>query len=72
MINDSVMQTLSRSINTILTTVFTLLALYFFGGETTKVFVLAILVGILSGGYSSVFIAGPLYRDLKVRFGKQD
>ncbi len=72
MINNSVMQTLARSINTILTTVFTLLALYFFGGETTKIFVLAMLVGILSGGYSSVFIAGPLYADLKTKFGKKD
>ncbi len=72
MVNDSIMQTLARSINTNLTTVVTLLALMIFGGETTRVFVTGLLIGILSGAYSSVFISAPLYRDLKVRFGKKD
>lgn len=72
LVNDSIMQTLARSVNTILATLLTLLALFFFGGETTKNFVLAMMIGIVSGGYSSVFIAGPLYADLKHKFGKED
>ena len=59
-VNVSVNQTLARSINTSLTVVITLLALYFFGGETTKDFVLAMLLGVLIGTYSSIFNAGTL------------
>lgn len=59
-VNASVNQTLARSINTSLTTVLTLLALYFFGGTTTKDFVLAMLLGIIIGTYSSIFVAGML------------
>ncbi len=59
-VGESVIQTLSRSINTTLTTVFALLALYFFGPETTKNFSLALILGIAIGTYSSVFIASPL------------
>ncbi len=64
-INLSVNQTLSRSVNTMLTTSFALLALIFFGGATTKLFALAMLIGSISGTYSSVFIASPLWMDLK-------
>lgn len=56
-VNFSVDQTLVRSINTSLTTLITLLALYFFGGVTTKDFVLAMILGILIGTYSSIFFA---------------
>ncbi|HET8626366.1 MAG TPA: protein translocase subunit SecF [Thermomicrobiales bacterium] len=56
-VNYSVVQTLVRSLNTSLTVVFTLLALYLFGGETIKTFVLALLIGIISGTYSSIFNA---------------
>ncbi|MBI4363770.1 MAG: protein translocase subunit SecF [Candidatus Doudnabacteria bacterium] len=59
-INDSVNQTLIRSINTSLTVLFVLLALLLFGGETIKYFVLALLIGIVAGTYSSIFIASPL------------
>ncbi len=59
-VNASVNQTLARSINTSLTTLITLLALYFFGGETTKEFVLAMIVGIAIGTYSSIFFASTL------------
>ena len=59
-INRSLNQTLVRSINTVLTVLFTLFALYFFGGETLKYFALALIVGIISGAYSSIFIASPL------------
>ncbi|HNW26342.1 MAG TPA: protein translocase subunit SecF [Candidatus Gastranaerophilaceae bacterium] len=56
-VNFSVDQTLVRSINTSLTTLITLLALYFFGGVTTKDFVLAMILGIAIGTYSSIFFA---------------
>ncbi|MDD3238140.1 MAG: protein translocase subunit SecF [Candidatus Gastranaerophilales bacterium] len=56
-VNASVNQTLARSINTSLTTLITLAALYFFGGVTTKDFVLAMMLGIAIGTYSSIFFA---------------
>ena len=59
-VNFSVNQTLSRSINTSLTTLITLLALYFLGGTTTKDFVLAMIVGIMIGTYSSIFFCTVL------------
>jgi preprotein translocase subunit SecF len=59
-INSSINQTLIRSINTTLTVVFVLTALLLFGGETIRYFVLALLIGIVAGTYSSIFIASPL------------
>jgi len=56
-VNASVNQTLARSINTSLTALITLLALYLFGGVTTKDFVLAMILGIAIGTYSSIFNA---------------
>lgn len=58
--NISVVQTLARSLNTSLTVVFVLVALLLFGGETIKWFVVALLVGIISGTYSSIFNATAL------------
>lgn len=58
--NVSVVQTLGRSLNTSLTVIFVLLALLLFGGETIKWFVAALLVGIISGTYSSIFNATAL------------
>lgn len=58
--NISVVQTLGRSLNTSLTVVFVLLALFLFGGETIKWFVVALLIGIISGTYSSIFNATAL------------
>lgn len=58
--NFSLNQTMTRSINTSLTVLITLTFLYFFGGDTTKDFVLAMLIGIAAGTYSSIFIASPL------------
>lgn len=58
--NLSVIQTLGRSLNTSLTVVFVLLALLLFGGETLRWFVAALLVGIISGTYSSIFNATAL------------
>jgi len=59
-INYSINQTLARSINTSLTTLITLFALYFFGGVTTKNFVLAMILGITVGTYSSIFFCSVL------------
>lgn len=58
--NASVNQTLARSINTSLTILITLLALYFFGGVTTKAFVLAMILGIAIGTWSSIFFCSVL------------
>lgn len=59
-VNSSINQTLIRSINTSLTVIFVLTALLLFGGETIRYFVLALLIGIVAGTYSSIFIASPL------------
>lgn len=59
-VDASVSQTLARSINTSMTTLITLLALYFFGGVTTKDFCLAMILGISIGTYSSIFFASML------------
>ena len=56
----SLAQTLVRSLNTSLTVVFTLLALVLFGGGSTRMFVLALLIGVISGTYSSIFNASQL------------
>ena len=58
--NASINQTLTRSINTSLTTLITLAALYFYGGVTTKDFVLAMILGIAIGTYSSIFFCSSL------------
>ena len=59
-VNQSLAQTLGRSLNTSLTVLLTLTALLLFGGESIRVFVLALLIGIASGTYSSIFNATPL------------
>ena len=59
--NKSINETLTRSINTSLTTLLAVLALFFFGGATIQDFVLALLLGIIVGTYSSLFVAGPLW-----------
>ncbi|KKP33280.1 MAG: protein-export membrane protein SecF [Candidatus Staskawiczbacteria bacterium RIFOXYB2_FULL_32_9] len=56
----SLNQTLGRSLSTVFSTLIPLFAMYFFGGETLKYFSLALIIGITSGAYSSIFIAGPL------------
>lgn len=71
LVDRSISQTLARSINTVLTSVFTLIALLVLGGESTKVFALALLVGIVSGAYSSIFTASPVWFDLKNMAGKK-
>ena len=63
--NRSIWQTLPRSINTVLTVIFVLVAMYFLGGSTIKTFILAMLIGVVSGAYSSICNASPLWTDLK-------
>jgi preprotein translocase subunit SecF len=58
--NASINQTLSRTILTSLTVVLVLLALLFFGGEVLRDFTITLLIGVVFGTYSSVFIASPL------------
>jgi len=60
LVNRSVNETLARSINTTLTTLLALIAIFFWGGVTIKFFALALIIGIFSGAYSSIFIACPL------------
>jgi len=62
-VNHSILQTFARSIMTSLTVVLTLLALLLFGGAAISDFILALLIGIVSGTYSSIFVASPLLVD---------
>ena len=59
-VHHSIMQTLSRSLNTTFTTLLALIAIYLFGGESVKYFALALIIGIFLGAYSSIFIASPI------------
>jgi preprotein translocase subunit SecF len=59
-VNHSIVQTLDRSINTTLTVLFTLLAMVLFGGSTTRHFIIILLVGMISGAYSSIFNAAAI------------
>jgi len=59
-VNHSIMQTLARSLNTSLTVVFVLLAVLLFGGSSIRWFTVALLIGVISGTYSSPFVAVPL------------
>lgn len=59
-VNLGINQTISRSINTSFTTLLVLFALFFFGGSSVHYFALTLIIGIISGAYSSIFIASPL------------
>lgn len=59
-VNDSIIQTIDRSLNTSLTVVLVLVTLLLFGGESIRWFVVALLIGIVVGTYSSIFTAAPL------------
>lgn len=60
LVHRSVMQTLTRSLNTVFTVLLSLFAIYFFGGASIKYFSLALIIGIFLGAYSSIFVASPL------------
>lgn len=68
-LNMSVNQTLSRTVLTSVTTLLTLLSLYFVGGEVIRPFAETMLIGVLVGTYSSIFIASPLLLFLEQRYG---
>ncbi|MEX0748418.1 MAG: protein translocase subunit SecF [Candidatus Saccharimonadales bacterium] len=59
-VNTSINEVMGRSLNTSITTILVLLALFLLGGSSTSNFILALLLGMLSGTYSSIFIAAPL------------
>ncbi|MBJ22344.1 MAG: protein translocase subunit SecF [bacterium] len=71
-LNTSVNQTLSRTVLTSLTTTLALLSLYFLGGEVIQPFAKTMLIGVIVGTYSSVFIASPLLLFLERRYGDRD
>ena len=72
LVNKSIYQTLFRTINTSLTTLFVIVCLFVFGGTTIKGFALVLLIGILAGTYSSVFIASPVFTMLYTKLKKVD
>jgi preprotein translocase subunit SecF len=59
-VDKSINQTIARSINTSLTVMMVLLAVFFFGGASTKNFILTLIIGVFFGTYSSIFIASPI------------
>ena len=59
-VNSSILETLARSLNTSLTTLFVILAIFLFGGVTIQYFILVLLIGVIAGTYSSICIAGSL------------
>ena len=61
LINGSITQTMARSINTVLTTLITITCVYLFGVQSIKDFAFPLIIGIISGCYSSIFIARPLW-----------
>lgn len=69
-VDDAVNQTLTRSINTTLTTLLSLFSIFFLGGETLKTFALALIIGFTMGAYSSIFIASTLLALWRVKTGK--
>ncbi|TVY04087.1 protein translocase subunit SecF [Cohnella terricola] len=65
LVNDSIWQTLARSINTVITVLIAAVCLFIFGGESIKLFSLAMIFGLASGAYSSIFIASQIWLFLK-------
>ncbi|MFZ5981302.1 MAG: protein translocase subunit SecF [Candidatus Zixiibacteriota bacterium] len=70
-VNRSINDVLSRTINTSLTVLFVVVILFFFGGEVLKVFSLAIILGVIVGTYSSVFVASPIVVEWEARSPKR-
>lgn len=66
-VNKSLRQTLGRSVNTVLTVVITVIAILIFGSESIRNFSIALLVGLISGVFSSIYIAAQIYLSLKIR-----
>ncbi|MBQ3205291.1 MAG: protein translocase subunit SecF [Peptococcaceae bacterium] len=62
----SIRQSFTRSMNTSISTLILLLALLFLGGQTTRIFVLAMVIGVIAGTYSSLCIASPIWYEIKM------
>lgn len=60
-VNKSLWQTMARSINTVFTVLVAAVILYFFGGVSIRNFTFALIIGLISGAYSSIFIASPIW-----------
>ncbi len=71
LVNESILQTFARSINTVLTVIFMNLCILVFGGSSLKDFSLTLLIGLTLGAYSSIFIASPILVLMENRFGRQ-
>lgn len=67
LLDKSIMQTMNRSVNTVLTVLMPLITLLLFGGATIKGFVITLLVGFIIGMYSSICVASPVYYEIKQR-----
>jgi SecD/SecF fusion protein len=63
-VNSAINSTLSRTINTSLTTLLVLSIIFIFGGEVIRGFIFALVIGVIVGTYSSIFIASPISTDL--------
>jgi preprotein translocase SecF subunit len=70
MVDKSVWQTMRRSVNTVVTVLIALFSIFLLGGESTKVFSLAMLIGVFSGAYSSIFNASQILVEIKTRTKK--
>lgn len=66
-VNDALNSTLSRTFNTSMSTLLVLIAIFIFGGESLRGFMFALIVGVVSGVYSTLFIATPLYYDTMMK-----
>ena len=64
LVNKALCSTLGRTINTSLTTLLVMLAIFFFGGDSIKGFMFALIVGVVVGTYSSLFVATPIMFDV--------
>jgi len=68
-VNSAISSTISRTLNTSLTTLIVLLSIFIFGGESIRGFMLALIIGVVVGTYSSVFIATPVMYDTMKKSG---
>ena len=71
-VNNAINSTLSRTINTSGTTLVTLLAIFFFGGETIRGFIFALIIGVVVGTAATIFLATPIAYDLMIKRAKAD
>lgn len=71
MVDKSIWQTMRRSINTVVTVLIALLSVFILGGESTRMFSLAMLIGVFTGAYSSIFIASQILLEVKTHMKKK-